>query len=309
MSELVSSIVKRLICLTVLFLCVSVIRVAFANLKAQSIQTNISARQVSIGQVFDVSFSIKDAKREAITFPVIDCKGISVLKQVTKDSVNTKGEEIVVGVYQMISLQAGDFTLPPQTIVVSNQSLRSSKISIHIELLPVNQPDLQIEPIEKVSSDLSIWMPSVVSGMIVMVLALLWLGGKKIKNNWPSKKLNPKREALSQLQRLPQVYSGTDKQYYVQLNRIFHTYLSGELGLQAPAVSVNELKDKLKYSSIDSTKLTQLENLLERLQYILYSPESISFSNANSLQKEIQEVIQQFTLYSKRSTSFLPASS
>ncbi|MDJ1492224.1 BatD family protein [Cytophagaceae bacterium DM2B3-1] len=307
MSELVSSIVKRLVCLTVLFLCVSGIRGAFTNLRAQSIQTNISARQVSIGQVFYVSFSIKDAKKEVINFPVIDWKGISVLKKVTKDSINTKGEVIVVGIYQMISLQAGDFTLPPQTVVVSNKTLTSSEVSIHVELLPVNQPDFRIEPIEKASSDFSVWMPSVVSGVIVVVLGLLWIGGKKIKDAWPSKKLNPKREALRQLQKLPQVYSGTDKQYYVQLNRILHTYLSSQLGLQTPSVSVNELKNKLKHYSIDSTKLTQLENLLERLQYILYSSDPISFSDANSLQKEIQDMIQQLTLHFKHSTSFLSA--
>ncbi len=284
-------------------LCLCGFLVVSMNTTAQSVQTILSATKVTIGEPFELLFVVKDIGEEAVKFPTLTGKGVEVIDQRQRDSVDRQGNRLVIGTYRLMLLQPGEFILPEQSIIVHTtsifQKLKTPPVSIYVDLLPVAQPDLKAEPLATISYTPQEWMPYALGTGILLLAVLGWLAYRRQKVWWKKYSPDPKKRALTQLRKLQQTNIGpggqvgvTDKISAGQFNHIVREYLTGQFGIAAHYLTIPDLLQALAAKNVNSTIRTRIEKLLRQWQAITYNPLPDTIPDISVFVLDVQEVIE-----------------
>ncbi len=259
------------------------------------IQVQVSKKQVAVGEPFEIRFLVKNVKSNEVRFPVLKQK--EVIRQWQTDSVDNQGNGLAVGIYQLMILQPGTFRLPAQEILIPknsiSQNIKTLPVEVYIELLPVAQPDLRAEPLAAITYTTQEWLPYALAVVAMLMLVLGYGMYRKRTVFLRPQKSNPRKQALVRLEEVKNNgISPLDKQYALQLNHILKDYLTARFGVSAFHMTVAQIKEVFVQRGMDNELLSDLENILEQLQYLMFHPATDAKSRPNTLVTEMRQLIE-----------------
>ena len=258
---------------------------AIFQVSAQTVQTALSKRRVNIGEPFVVSVSVSGAKDGQVRFPDWKGRGSEVISIKDRIRMDKEDNQILSRDYRLMLLQPGLFTLPPSDVEIARngtkQVLRTDSVTVYAELLPINQPDLRMEPPVSVGYSRSEWMPYAVGAVVVCVSVLFWLIFRHLQK---SRKLivarNPTRAVLRDLRLLKnKSVSQNPRQTAARLDQLLRDYLTQRFNVPARHLSVAEIIHELRNRNVAEQAIAKVEDSLKGIQSARFSTENTFVSS------------------------------
>ncbi len=264
------------------------------NLKSQvSAGFYFDSTRIQIGDHLGVKFSVKQQEGALVQFPVFkDTLGDFEIVEVQKKDTAKVGSEtlftqrIIVSAYD-----SGLYSILPQKIYFTQNGLLDSLYTdvqfVEVNTLPVDttKPIKPIKPPLNVKWKLSDFLPYIIGGLLVLLLAALgwWLYKKYFsKKEKPEQKEKPKEPAhvwaMKELQKLEQekVWQKEEaKVYYTRLTDIMRLYLEYRFDVLAMESTTDEIRAMILRDDVPAEaqqKFLQVLQLADLVKFAKMTP-------------------------------------
>jgi hypothetical protein len=273
------------------------------NLSAQeSLSISSSKQQLIIGDSISVRIRATYKREPIRSFPtfklLVGKQPFEWLKSVPTDTVFLENGNLQISTdFILTSFEPGSYTLGPIKLLSSSQPsgvISSNSIPVKVLPLPLERDSVEIKPIRDIWIEQRSWQDWLslfyfLSGIIFLVLLVLWLIKKKKKKISTSEplpeKVPPAREALEKMEWLSKQTFLEDKDFvnfHYELGIIFRTFLEKQFDLRVldlPSTEVLEKIQNLPFASLMDPGMFEWMKTADFIKFAKLAP-PLSFHEA-----------------------------
>jgi hypothetical protein len=263
-----------------------------STLSAQEVKVEANPKDIKIGEQVQYKISVKGTPEDRIVFP--DGQTFSPLEMVRTEPTDTlkdKGTYRLVKTYYLTQFDEGQYTIPPQRVVVNSKDFITDSIRVAVRNIAIDtlqRPLYDIKPIAEVGRPArSLWWLWVLGGAAIgaIVGGLLYIfvfRKKKLSDVFKKKQLPPFERAIQDLRELQQsryLMESQHKEYYSRLTDIVKEYLEDEVHILAKESTTDELLAKITLLQ-EKGKLYLAPETIQNLKRVLQTADLVKFAKS-----------------------------
>ena len=257
-------------------------------LSQAQVSSSIDTSQIRVGEEIIYSIQVEADSTALVLFPEGQSfNPLEVIESYDIDTTRLQDKIRLIKKYGLTQFDSGNYTLPPQRIVINNKSFNTDSVNVEVGNVVVDttkQKMFHIKPAFEVEAPgfdfekLFYWIIPIL--LIMGVVAFLFFRRRKRKKEELAKQLPPYEEAIEALKELDHSHfleNDNSKRYYSSLTEILKRYIGREVDDAALESTSNELIERLILHkdagsfNFDAETINKIDKILKRADLIKFA--------------------------------------
>lgn len=257
-------------------------------LSQAQVSSSIDTTQIRVAEEIIYSIQVEADSTALVLFPEGQSfNPLEVIESYDIDTTRLEDKIRLIKKYGLTQFDSGNYTLPPQRIVINNKSFNTDSVNVEVGNVVVDttkQKMFHIKPAFEVEAPgfdfekLFYWIIPIL--LIMGVVAFLFFRRRKRKIEELAKQLPPYEEAIEALKELDHSHfleNDNSKRYYSSLTEILKRYIGREVDDAALESTSNELIERLILHkdagsfNFDSETINKIDKILKRADLIKFA--------------------------------------
>ncbi|MBT7241980.1 MAG: DUF4381 domain-containing protein, partial [Flavobacteriaceae bacterium] len=241
-----------------------------------------------VGEEITYSIQVEADSTALVLFPEGQSfNPLEVIESYDIDTTRLQDKIRLIKKYGLTQFDSGNYTLPPQRIVINNKPFNTDSVNLEVANVVVDttkQKMFHIKPAFEVEAPgfdfekLFYWIIPIL--LIMGVVAFLFFRRRKRKKEELAKQLPPYEEAIEALKELDHSHfleNDNSKRYYSSLTEILKRYIGREVDDAALESTSNELIERLILHkdagsfNFDTETINKIDKILKRADLIKFA--------------------------------------
>lgn len=269
-------------------------------LKAQSVTLNAAIDSVTmpIGQQTLLHLTLTGPSNQAYTFPTFAgdsvVNGVEVLERKPLDTLEMDGAYIKLKAdYLITSFDSGLYYIPPIKVLAGVDSVFSNELAIKILTYDVDTANYQLFDIKGVQKPPFVLADYLWIILLVLLVAVLGLGGWWFYKRYKQRKANQHEEAvmaslpphvaaimaLDKLKMEKPWMAGRNKEFFTRLSDILRQYIDRRFQVDAPEMTTSDILELFRRDK-------DTQSVYQNLKQILQLSDLVKFAKLTPLENE-----------------------
>ena len=285
---------------------------------AQEVNTYVSSKEVSVGEVLVVQYEINLPKGQIIRFNApngnFPCKRIAQQSNLAgsefteleiieySDTVlNSNGTNLWRAQFKLIPWDTGTLVLQPLPFLLNNQMDYFTSILIESSFVPTKKGiriydiDESMTPIKKdfILSEFLLkhfWIPVI---LLLMLLLMIWYKRQKRPTSPAPIPLTLKQQTLQSIDKIieKKQWETNQKIHYTEFSFILRWYLSARYNINLLERTTFETILLLNALAIDEYLLAQIKQIFAEVDSVKFAKSSLTQEQHEKLLEQLKEVV------------------
>ena len=257
-------------------------------LSQAQVTSSIDTTQIRVGEEIIYSIQVEADSTALVLFPEGQSfNPLEVIESYNIDTTRLQDKIRLIKKYGLTQFDSGNYTLPPQRIVINNKPFNTDSVNLEVANVVVDttkQKMFHIKPAFEVEAPgfdfekLFYWIIPIF--LIMGVVAFLFFRRRKRKKEELAKQLPPYEEAIKALKELDHSHfleNDNSKRYYSSLTEILKRYIGREVDDTALESTSNELIERLILHkdagsfNFDTETINKIDKILKRADLIKFA--------------------------------------
>ena len=257
-------------------------------LSQAQVTSSIDTTQIRVGEEIIYSIQVEADSTALVLFPEGQSfNPLEVIESYNIDTTRLQDKIRLIKKYGLTQFDSGNYTLPPQRIVINNKPFNTDSVNLEVANVVVDttkQKMFHIKPAFEVEAPgfdfekLFYWIIPIF--LIMGVVAFLFFRRRKRKKMELAKQLPPYEEAIEALKVLDHSHfleNDNSKSYYSSLTEILKRYIGREVDDTALESTSNELIERLILHkdagsfNFDTETINKIDKILKRADLIKFA--------------------------------------
>ena len=257
-------------------------------LSQAQVTSSIDTTQIRVGEEIIYSSQVEADSTALVLFPEGQSfNPLEVIESYNIDTTRLQDKIRLIKKYGLTQFDSGNYTLPPQRIVINNKPFNTDSVNLEVANVVVDttkQKMFHIKPAFEVEAPgfdfekLFYWIIPIF--LIMGVVAFLFFRRRKRKKEELAKQLPPYEEAIKALKELDHSHfleNDNSKRYYSSLTEILKRYIGREVDDTALESTSNELIERLILHkdagsfNFDTETINKIDKILKRADLIKFA--------------------------------------
>ena len=257
-------------------------------LSQAQVTSSIDTTQIRVGEEIIYSIQVEADSTALVLFPEGQSfNPLEVIESYNIDTTRLQDKIRLIKKYGLTQFDSGNYTLPPQRIVINNKPFNTDSVNVEVANVVVDttkQKMFHIKPAFEVEAPgfdfekLFYWIIPIF--LIMGVVAFLFFRRRKRKKEELAKQLPPYEEAIKALKELDHSHfleNDNSKRYYSSLTEILKRYIGREVDDTALESTSNELIERLILHkdagsfNFDTETINKIDKILKRADLIKFA--------------------------------------
>ena len=257
-------------------------------LSQAQVSSSIDTSQIRVGEEITYSIQVEADSTALVLFPEGQSfNPLEVIESYDIDTTRLQDKIRLIKKYGLTQFDSGNYTLPPQRIVINNKPFNTDSVNVEVGNVVVDttkQKMFHIKPAFEVEAPgfdfekLFYWIIPIL--LIMGVVAFLFFRRRKRKKEELAKQLPPYEEAIEALKELDHSHfleNDNSKRYYSSLTEILKRYIGREVDDAALESTSNELIERLILHkdagsfNFDAETINKIDKILKRADLIKFA--------------------------------------